>query len=146
MNLLIINGPNLNLVGKREPEIYGNVDINSFIKKLSQYNPNVTIDHVQSNHEGEIIDILHKSGFGKYDGIIINPGGFSHYSVAIADAVAAIDTPVIEVHISNIFSREHFRHISVTGAKCTGVISGLGLDGYRLAVEAFLKTFLKTEP
>lgn len=133
----IINGPNLNLIGVREKSIYGENSFDTFFSKLQSDYPNVTIDYFQSNVEGEIINKLHETGF-TFDGIIINAGGYTHTSVAIADAIAAITTPVIEVHISNIFARETFRHNSLLASKCKGVITGLGLDSYRLALENFL--------
>jgi 3-dehydroquinate dehydratase-2 len=138
MKIAIINGPNLNLLGKREKEIYGNEDFESFFKKLTQQYPGIEFNYFQSNVEGELINEIQRVGFD-YDGIIINPGGYTHTSVAIGDAIAAITTPVIEVHISNIFSREEFRKISHISSKAKGVISGLGLKGYALAVEYFIK-------
>lgn len=137
MKLIIINGPNLNLLGKREPTIYGNVSFEVYLKKLRKRFPTVTIEYYQSNLEGEIINALQKVGF-LYDGIILNAGGYTHTSVAIADAIKSIRTPVIEVHISNIFSREAFRHISLLSPYVKGIITGFGLDSYRLAVESFL--------
>ena len=133
MRILIINGPNLNLLGKREPLIYGNEGFEDYLKKLKDEFPDANIDHYQSNVEGEIINKLHEAGFS-YDGIILNAGGYTHTSVAIGDAVQAIDTPVIEVHISNIFSREDFRQISFIAPNAKGVISGFGLEVYRLAM------------
>ena len=133
MKILIINGPNLNLLGKREPEIYGNKSFDEFLKSLKKEFSDLKIDFKQSNHEGEIIDFLH-NGDEKYDRIILNAAAYTHTSIAIADAIDAISTPVIEVHISNIFQRESFRHKSFIAAKCTGSISGFGLDSYRLAV------------
>ena len=138
MRLLILNGPNLNLLGKREPEVYGHASFEDFFAELKAKFPQVEFEYFQSNVEGELINKLHERGFG-FDGIIFNPGGYTHTSVAIGDAVAGIKTPVIEVHISNIFAREEFRHISYIAPKAKGSISGLGLDGYRLAVEAFLQ-------
>jgi 3-dehydroquinate dehydratase II len=138
MQLLILNGPNLNLLGKREPEVYGHASFEDFLAELKAKFPQVEFEYFQSNVEGELINKLHERGFS-FDGIIFNPGGYTHTSVAIGDAVAAIKTPVIEVHISNIFAREEFRHISYIAPKAKGSISGLGLDGYRLAVEAFLQ-------
>lgn len=137
MKIQIINGPNLNLLGVREKSIYGDSSFETYLQDLrSRYNI-LQIDYYQSNVEGELINKLHETGFS-YDGIIINAGGYTHTSVAIADAIAAIKTPVIEVHISNIYAREEFRHISLTGKNCKGVLTGFGLDGYRLAVESFL--------
>ena len=137
MKILIINGPNLNLTGIRETSVYGTRDMDSIINYIRQSCADATIDYFQSNHEGEIIDRIQLDGFGQYDGIVINPGAYSHYSLAIADAISAIATPVIEVHLSNIFAREDFRKVSVTGARCLAVISGLGADGYRAAIDAF---------
>jgi 3-dehydroquinate dehydratase II len=136
MKLIIINGPNLNLLGMRETAIYGNMSFDDFLSKLREGYTDKTIEYYQSNVEGEIINKLHEVGF-TYDGIILNAGGYTHTSVAIADAVAAIKTPVVEVHISNIFAREEYRHISLIAPKCKGSISGFGLDSYRLAIESF---------
>lgn len=138
MKLAIINGPNLNLLGIREPGIYGYADFGSFMEHIRKTYPEVTFDYFQSNVEGELINALHAYGFS-HQGIILNAGGFTHTSVALADAVAAISAPVMEVHISNIFAREDFRHVSYLGAKCRGSISGLGLEGYEMAVSYFLK-------
>jgi 3-dehydroquinate dehydratase II len=138
MKLIIINGPNLNLLGTREPEVYGNEKFGNFLEKLRKQYPDMTIDYFQSNIEGEIIDALQKNGF-LYDGIIMNAGGYTHTSVAIGDAVKAISTPVIEVHISNIFSRETFRHLSYIAPNAKGSIIGFGLESYRLALESFRK-------
>lgn len=135
MKIMIINGPNLNLLGKREPEIYGEQSFESFLKKLRKLYPEIEIDFFQSNIEGEIIDALQKSAL-LYDGIILNASGYTHTSVSIGDAVKAIDAKVIEVHISNIFAREEFRHKSMISAGAWGIISGFGLDSYRLAIEA----------
>jgi|SRR5690606_19846256 len=134
IQIQIINGPNLNLLGKRETDIYGNVSFDDYFYRLRKDFPEVSLHHFQSNHEGDLIDKLHEIGF-EYDGIILNPGAYTHYSYAIADAIKAISVPVIEVHISDIFSREDFRKISVTGDNCKMIISGKGLEGYRLAVE-----------
>jgi 3-dehydroquinate dehydratase-2 len=134
MHISIINGPNLNLLGKREPGIYGSESFEDYFKTLQQRFPNTGFTYFQSNIEGELIDALQREGFAS-DGIIMNPGGYTHTSVAIGDAIAAIPAPVIEVHISNVHAREEFRRISQVSAKCRGTISGLGLDGYRLAVE-----------
>ena len=133
MRLLIINGPNLNLLGQREPLIYGSESFEDYLQKLKDEFPDANIDHYQSNVEGEIINKLHEAGFS-YDGIILNAGGYTHTSVAIGDAVQAIDSPVIEVHISNIYAREEFRHISYISPHARGVISGFGLEVYRLAL------------
>ncbi|MGY3051914.1 3-dehydroquinate dehydratase-2 [Pedobacter sp. UYEF25] len=137
MRLQIINGPNLNLLGVREPSIYGNKKMEDYMTELSERYPTIEMDYFQSNVEGEIINKLHEVGFD-YDGVILNGGGFTHTSVAIADAIAAISTAVVEVHISNIYSREEYRHISLTGKNCKGVLTGFGMDGYRLAIESFL--------
>ena len=138
MKIQIINGPNLNLLGKREPEKYGSISFENYLGTLRKSFPDLKLDYFQSNVEGEIINKIHETGFG-YDGIIINAGGYTHTSVAIADAVAAVNTPVIEVHITNISAREEFRHNSIMGRYCAGSIIGLGLFGYRLAVEALLE-------
>jgi len=132
--ITIINGPNLNLLGKREPGIYGNEGFESYLEKLKQSNPDLVFDYFQSNIEGELIDVIQKAGFSA-DGIILNPGGYTHTSVAIGDAIASITSPVIEVHISNVHAREEFRKISHVSAKAKGTICGLGLDGYTLAVQ-----------
>lgn len=131
----IINGPNLNLLGKREPGIYGNEDFDSYLKTLRERYPDVQIDYLQSNHEGDLIDCIHRVGF-EYDGIVLNAGAYTHTSVALLDALKAVTTPAIEVHISNVHTREEFRHHSMISAGCKGVICGFGLDSYRLAVEA----------
>lgn len=138
MKISIINGPNLNLIGSRETEIYGSETFEHYFQKLRKKYENVDFDYFQSNIEGELINEIQRAGM-KMDGIILNPGGYSHTSVAIGDAVAAIKVPVIEVHISNIDAREEFRKLSHVSAKCKGTISGLGLKGYALAVEYFLK-------
>jgi len=137
MKIAIINGPNLNLLGKREPEIYGNTSFEDYLASLKKKHPNIEISYFQSNVEGELINELQRVGFG-YDGIILNPGGYTHTSVAIGDAVAAIKTPVIEVHISNIHAREDFRKHSFVTDKAAGSIIGMGLEGYELALEWFL--------
>jgi 3-dehydroquinate dehydratase II len=137
MNIVVINGPNLNLVGKREPEIYGNKSFDDFLPELKKLFPQITFNFYQSNMEGEIINLIQNNGF-KSDGIIINAGGYSHTSVAIADAVAAVSCAVVEVHLSNIFSREEYRHCSIVGSKCVGSISGFGFYSYVLAVQAVL--------
>ncbi|HMI78974.1 MAG TPA: type II 3-dehydroquinate dehydratase [Ferruginibacter sp.] len=134
MKIMIINGPNLNLLGKREVDIYGGESFESYLKSLQDKYANQEIFYFQSNVEGELINGIQRVGFS-FDGIILNPGGYTHTSIAIGDAVAAITTPVIEVHISNIFGREEFRKLSHVSAKAKGVISGLGLKGYELAVE-----------
>jgi 3-dehydroquinate dehydratase II len=137
MKIIIINGPNLNLLGIRENSIYGNEFFEDYLEKLRERYPEITLDYFQSNVEGEIINKLHETGF-TYDAIILNAGGYTHTSVAIADSISAINTPVIEVHISNILSRESFRHSSLIGAVCAGSIAGFGLDGYRLAIESVI--------
>lgn len=137
IQIQIINGPNLNLLGKREPEIYGSETFEEFFIGLRKKFPEVSLHYFQSNHEGDIIDKLHEIGFN-YHGIILNPAAYTHYSYAIADAIRAISVPVIEVHISDIASREDFRKISLTGPHCKKTISGKGLDGYRLALEELL--------
>jgi len=137
MNIAIINGPNLNLLGTREPDVYGSKTFEQYFKELQLLFPAVKFDYFQSNVEGELINQLQKVGFS-YDGIIINPGGYTHTSVAIGDAIAAITTPVIEVHISNVHAREDFRKLSHVSAKAKGTIMGLGLKGYELAVRWFL--------
>ncbi|MBK9457104.1 MAG: type II 3-dehydroquinate dehydratase [Bacteroidetes bacterium] len=136
MKIIIINGPNLNLLGLREPEIYGSETFENYFQKLQLRFPNVELAYFQSNVEGILIDKLHEVGFS-YDGIIINAGGYSHTSIAIADAISSIKTPVVEVHISNTFAREAFRHNDVLTAKCKGLIVGLGMDGYALAIQYF---------
>ncbi|MBK8362202.1 MAG: type II 3-dehydroquinate dehydratase [Bacteroidetes bacterium] len=133
MNIHIINGPNLNLLGKREPDLYGNLSFEAFFEVLKQEFQEVNLSYYQSNVEGELINNLHEKGFS-VDGIILNAGGYTHTSVAIGDAVAAIKTPVVEVHISNIFAREEYRHISLIAGKCIGSISGFGMDSYKLAI------------
>jgi 3-dehydroquinate dehydratase-2 len=138
--ILIINGPNLNLLGKREPVIYGNKSMDSCIEALQNRYSNVCeIEYFQSNHEGEIIDMLHKVGFEEsLNGIVLNAGAYTHTSLAIADAIAAIKAPVIEVHISNVHAREEVRHHSMISGVCCGVIAGFGMDSYRLGIEAIL--------
>lgn len=133
--IAIINGPNLNLLGKREPNIYGNITFEDYYIQLKNDYPEMDLDYFQSNHEGDLIDYLHKIGFN-VDGIILNAGAYTHTSIALADAIKAIKAPVIEVHISNIFSREEFRSKSFLSPVCTGIISGFGLDSYRLALES----------
>lgn len=138
MKISIINGPNLNLIGTRETDIYGSESFEHYFQKLRKKYEHVDFDYFQSNIEGEIINEIQRAGL-KMDGIILNAGGYSHTSVAIGDAIAAIKIPVVEVHISNIDAREEFRKLSHISAKCKGTISGLGLKGYALAVEYFLK-------
>lgn len=137
MQLLIINGPNLNLLGKREPGIYGSQGFDTYLDELKKKFPEVEFHYFQSNVEGELINKLHEAGFS-FDGIIFNAGGYTHTSIAISDAIAAIKTPVMEVHISNVYAREEFRHKSIISKNCAGIITGLGLDSYRLAVYYFL--------
>lgn len=136
MQIAIINGPNLNLLGKREPTVYGTESFDDFLSQLRSKYSNIDISYFQSNVEGEIINELHRVGFD-YDGIIFNPGGYTHTSVAIGDAVAAISAPVIEVHISNVYAREEIRKTSFVSPKAKGIISGLGLKGYELAIGFF---------
>lgn len=136
--IIIINGPNLNLLGKREPDVYGNRSFDDFLVELRSKFSSITIDYYQSNHEGELIDCIQETE-GKYDAIVINPGGYTHTSVAIADALKAVSTKAIEVHISNISSREGFRAQSITSAGCDGMIAGLGLDSYTLAIEHLIE-------
>ncbi len=137
MKIEIINGPNLNLLGVREVDVYGNEHFETYFEELKKKFPQVEFNYFQSNVEGELINEIQRVGFS-FDGIIINPGGYTHTSVAIGDAIAAIKTPVIEVHISNIFGREEFRKLSHVSGKSVGVISGLGLKGYTAAVEYFV--------
>ncbi len=137
MKLQIINGPNLNLLGKREPETYGNQSFEEYFKKLQARFPQVELHYFQSNIEGELINKLHHVGF-MFDGIILNAGAYTHTSVAIHDAIAAIKTPVIEVHISNVYAREEFRHKSLITSKCIGLITGFGMDGYAMAIQHLL--------
>lgn len=137
MKIIIINGPNLNLLGKREPEIYGTQTFDDYFKQLTQRFPTIELIYFQSNSEGMLIDKLHEVGFS-YDGIIMNPGGYTHTSIALMDAISGIQTPVVEVHISNIHAREGFRHQSFTARSAKGVIMGLGLKGYDLAIRYFM--------
>ena len=138
MQIVIINGPNLNLLGKREPEKYGDSSFEEYLEILVNRYPEVIFTYFQSNVEGEIINELHRTGFNS-DGIILNAGGYTHTSVAITDAIASVKAPVIEVHITNILSREEFRHTSLIGRNCRGSISGFGLDSYRLAADAIIE-------
>ncbi|MFT6971720.1 MAG: 3-dehydroquinate dehydratase-2 [Roseivirga sp.] len=133
MKIIIINGPNLNLLGTREKSVYGNETFESYFEKLKGKFPAITLEYYQSNVEGELINKLHEVGF-TYDGVVMNAGGYTHTSVAISDAVAAIKTPVVEVHISNIHAREEFRHLSLITKECAGMITGFGLAGYDLAL------------
>ena len=136
--IIIINGPNLNLLGKREPETYGNKTFDSYLKELVAEFPNMELNSFQSNVEGEIINKIQEIGFS-LDGIVLNAGGYTHTSIAIADAVASVETPVIEVHISNVYAREEYRHQSLMAKSCRGVIAGFGLDSYKMAIRSFLK-------
>lgn len=137
--ILIINGPNLNLLGRREPGIYGNCSMESYLETLRSRYPNHSIEYFQSNHEGEIIDKLHEVGFDNdMEGIVLNAGAYTHTSLAIADAIAAINVPVVEVHISNIHAREEVRHHSMISRVCRGVIAGFGMNSYRLGIDAIL--------
>lgn len=133
MKIQIINGPNLNLLGKRETSIYGNQSFEDFFEGLKKKFPGVTLSYFQSNVEGEIVNKLHEVGFS-YDGIILNAGAYTHTSVAIHDAIAGIKTPVVEVHISNVYAREEFRHKSLITSKCVGMLTGFGMDGYAMAI------------
>ena len=135
MKILILNGPNLNLQGKRDTDIYGTLTFDEYLETLRQRFPQEEIELVQSNVEGELINALHAS-VGAYDGVVMNAGGYTHTSVAIRDAIAAISTPVVEVHISSILAREEFRHVSMLAPVCCGSIMGFGLDSYRLGIEA----------
>jgi 3-dehydroquinate dehydratase-2 len=137
MKIQIINGPNLNLLGVREKSIYGNNSFDTYLEELRQRYPAIEIEYYQSNIEGELINKLHEIGFS-FDGVVMNAGAYTHTSIAIADAIAAITTPVVEVHISNVHKREEFRHHSMLAASCRGVIAGFGLDSYRLGIESFL--------
>lgn len=137
MKIIIVNGPNLNLLGVREKSIYGSSSFSEYYNKMTRHFPSIEFDYFQSNIEGEIINYLHKVGFSA-DGILLNAGGYTHTSVAIRDAISAITSPVVEIHISNILTREQFRHDSLIGAVCKGSIMGFGLDSYRLGVESFL--------
>ena len=136
MTIQIINGPNLNLLGIREPGVYGTMSFDDFLPRLRALFPNVQIDYFQSNHEGELIDKLQAVGFA-CDGIVLNAGAYTHTSIALADCIRAISAPVVEVHISNVHQREPFRHQSLIATACRGVICGFGLDSYRLAVASF---------
>jgi len=137
MKILILNGPNLNLLGKREPGIYGSASAEDIFNELKQNNPGVILTYFQSNVEGELVNKLHEVGF-EYDGIVFNAGAYTHTSIAIADAVAGIKTPVIEVHISNVYAREEYRHKSLMAKNCMGIITGFGMKSYALAIHALL--------
>ena len=136
MKIQIINGPNLNLLGKREPDVYGNTSFESYLLSLKKEYPNLELEYFQSNVEGELVNKIHEAGFS-FDGIILNAGAYTHTSIALHDAIKAITTPVIEVHISNVYARESFRHTSMISAACKGIIAGFGMGSYRLAIEAF---------
>ena len=135
MKIIIINGPNLNLLGTREPGIYGNRNMDDCLNDLRKVFPDIDIEYFQSNHEGELIDKMQEVGFA-YDGIVLNAGAYTHTSVALLDCIRSLKTPVVEVHISNVHAREEFRNHSMISAGCKGVIAGFGLDSYRLAIEA----------
>lgn len=135
MKIIIINGPNLNLLGTREPGIYGNRNMDDCLNDLRKAFPDIDIEYFQSNHEGELIDKMQEVGFA-YDGIVLNAGAYTHTSVALLDCIRSLKTPVVEVHISNVHAREEFRNHSMISAGCKGVIAGFGLDSYRLAIEA----------
>ena len=137
MQIIIINGPNLNLLGKREPDIYGDKTFDVFFQELAAEYSEIDLSYFQSNVEGELINKLHEVGFD-HDGIILNAGGYTHTSVSLADAIASIETPVIETHLSNIFSREDYRHVSLLSKNCIGVICGFGMNTYRLALESLI--------
>ena len=137
MRIQIINGPNLNLLGIREPEIYGKKGFEQYLHQLRDMFPNVRIDYFQSNVEGELINMIHEVGFDR-DGIVLNAGAYTHYSLALMDAIKCVNAPVVEVHISNVHQREEFRRHSVISPACKGVVCGFGLDSYRLAIEALL--------
>jgi len=135
MKILILNGPNLNLLGTREKSIYGSKSFEEYLELLCELFSDISIEYKQSNIEGELIDILHDAAT-RYDGVLLNAGGYTHTSVAIADAIAAIRIPVVEIHISNLLKRESFRHVSLIGPNCAGSIMGFGLDSYRLGIES----------
>ena len=137
MNIMIINGPNLNLLGRREPEIYGSNSFEAYLDELRKKMPDVNIDYYQSNIEGELINKMQEVGF-TYDGIVLNAGAYTHTSIALQDCIRSLKAPVVEVHISNVHKREEFRHKSMISCACLGVICGFGLDSYRLGVEALL--------
>ena len=141
MKIQIINGPNLNLLGVREPEIYGSLSFEDYLQTLVALYPEIETSYFQSNTEGEIINKLHETGFS-YDGIVLNAGAYTHTSLAIHDAIKSISTPVVEVHLSNIHARESFRHQSELAGACKGVIAGFGMDSYRLAIEAIRKLMI----
>lgn len=138
MKILVLNGPNLNLLGIREPSVYGNTGFADYFEGLITLFPAIELAYFQSNREGELIDKLHEVGFS-YDGIVLNAGAYTHTSIAIGDAISAISTPVVEVHISNVYGRENFRHQSFLAKNCKGIICGFGLDSYQLAIQSFVK-------
>ncbi len=138
MKIVIINGPNLNLLGKREPDIYGSLTFETYFDQLKEKYPKIELEYFQSNIEGEIIDKLHEAGFS-FDGILLNAAAYTHTSVGIGDAIKSIQTPVVEVHISNVYQREEFRHQSFISPNASGIIVGFGLKGYELALLSFLK-------
>ena len=144
MNIQIINGPNLNLLGIREKSIYGDTGFETYLEQLRKRYANITINYYQSNVEGEIINKLHEVGFS-IDGVVLNAGAYTHTSVAIADAISGINVPVIEVHISNVYKREEFRHKSLLAASCRGVIAGFGLDSYSLAIANLIESTKKED-
>lgn len=137
MNIMIINGPNLNLLGRREPEIYGSNAFEAYLDELRKKMPDVNIDYYQSNIEGELINKMQEVGF-TYDGIVLNAGAYTHTSIALQDCIRSLKAPVVEVHISNVHKREEFRHKSMISCACLGVICGFGLDSYRLAIEGII--------
>lgn len=138
MRILIVNGPNLNLLGRREPGIYGNTSFEEYLDKLRQRYADISIDYYQSNVEGELINRIQEAGFGAVEGIILNAGAYTHTSIALYDCIRSLQVPVVEVHISNVHQREEFRHHSMISAACKGVICGFGTDSYRLALEALI--------
>ena len=138
----LINGPNLNLLGIREPSVYGNTTFEGYLASLKEIYPQCEFAYFQSNIEGELIQKIHETGFS-FDGIVLNAGAYTHTSIALHDAIKAVTTPVVEVHISNVYTREPFRHKSLISAACKGVITGFGMDSYRLAIEAFLSINVK---
>lgn len=142
MKIIIINGPNLNLLGQRETAIYGDQNFEAYFESLKGGFESVTLEYFQSNHEGELIDKIHEVGFS-YDGIVLNAGAYTHTSLALADALKAVSSPAIEVHISNVFQREPIRHQSYLSPVCIGMISGFGMDGYRMAVSHFINNIKK---
>lgn len=135
--IIIINGPNLNLIGKREPKIYGNSSMEDYLSEIRNNFPEIQIDYFHSNVEGDLINKLQEVGFS-YDGVVLNAGGYTHTSIAISDAVAAIQTSVVEVHISNVYKREEYRHQSLMAKNCIGIVAGFGLHSYKMAIDSFL--------